>query len=285
MKILIADDSRAMRMILKQTLRQAGYGHAEIVEAEDGRDAAEKIRAAPPHLVLTDWNMPGVTGLQLLQWLQQARYRGVAGVVSSAATAQMRAQATSAGARFVISKPFTPDTFRHVLEEQGFRASAAASGSMAEANTEVASFGAKGVHSALAGAFRREVKVDPGPALAAGPILVARYVGEGGDALVLCDRKLALSLGAALTLLPPGIVQDAMRGAIPSNLEANVHEVFNLLVQVLRDSEGQVPRLASIEPAAALPRAAGRRLDLAISVAGYASGRIALIKLDSALAA
>jgi two-component system chemotaxis response regulator CheY len=71
MKLLIVDDSKAMRMIVARTLRQAGYGGADFREAENGAQALEAIRADKPHLVLCDWNMPQMSGMELLSALNQ----------------------------------------------------------------------------------------------------------------------------------------------------------------------------------------------------------------------
>ena len=72
MKILIADDSRVMRQIVIRTLRQAGFDDHDIVEAEDGADAYAKVGAEKPDLVLSDWNMPNMTGIECLQALRSA---------------------------------------------------------------------------------------------------------------------------------------------------------------------------------------------------------------------
>ena len=70
MKVLIVDDSRAMRMIVKRTLRQAGFSGLHVEEAGNGKEALESIEAGAPDLVLTDWNMPEMTGIELLHALQ-----------------------------------------------------------------------------------------------------------------------------------------------------------------------------------------------------------------------
>ena len=112
MKILIVDDAKAMRMIVRRTLRQAGIEAERIDEAADGKEALEKIQAQPPDLVLCDWNMPGMTGIELLTELRKSGSRVHFGFVTSEGTAQMRQTAQAAGARFLITKPFTPDSFR-----------------------------------------------------------------------------------------------------------------------------------------------------------------------------
>ena len=66
MKILVADDSRVMRQIVIRALRQAGEGGHDIAEAENGRHALEVIAAHRPDLVLSDWNMPEMTGIDFL---------------------------------------------------------------------------------------------------------------------------------------------------------------------------------------------------------------------------
>ena len=62
MKILIADDSKAMRIMLRQCLRQAGYGHAQIVEAASGREAAKKIQQNPILVGSGVWLVLGAAG-------------------------------------------------------------------------------------------------------------------------------------------------------------------------------------------------------------------------------
>lgn len=116
MKILIADDSRVMRSIVSRTLRQAGYDGHELIQAGDGAEALDLVLEHEPDLVLSDWNMPEMNGIDLLQ---QLRAQGVAvpfGFVTSEGSPEMRERAESAGALFLIAKPFTPESFREALE-------------------------------------------------------------------------------------------------------------------------------------------------------------------------
>lgn len=116
MNILIVDDSKAMRMIVLRTLRQAGYGDHDVQEATNGREALEAIQLAPPDLVLTDWNMPEMSGLELVQTITDRELPIKVGMITSQGTAEMRQQAKNAGALFLLSKPFTADSFREALE-------------------------------------------------------------------------------------------------------------------------------------------------------------------------
>jgi len=115
MKILIADDSRVMRQIVLRTLRQAGYGGHDIVEAEDGQDALTKVGEHQPDLVLSDWNMPNKTGIELLRDLRAQGSTVPFGFVTSEGSPEMRELAEQAGAMFLIAKPFTADTFDAAL--------------------------------------------------------------------------------------------------------------------------------------------------------------------------
>jgi two-component system chemotaxis response regulator CheY len=115
MKILIADDSRVMRQIVTRTLRQAGFGDHDLVEAADGKEAVDKTTAEGPDLVISDWNMPELTGIEVLRQLRAAGNDVKFGFVTSECTPEMQQQAEAAGAAFFIVKPFTADRFDEVL--------------------------------------------------------------------------------------------------------------------------------------------------------------------------
>jgi len=115
MKILIADDSRVMRQIVSRTLRQAGFEGHDTVEASNGREALDLALKDSPDLVLSDWNMPEMDGMKFLRELRASGNNAPFGFVTAEGTPEMRAAAESAGALFLITKPFTADTFRDQL--------------------------------------------------------------------------------------------------------------------------------------------------------------------------
>ena len=116
MKILIADDSKVMRQIVTRTLRQAGFSGHDLVEAVDGADAFAKVQSEQPDLVLSDWNMPNMTGIELLDRLRASGSTVDFGFVTSEGSPEMREKAANAGALFLIAKPFTEDTFKEHLD-------------------------------------------------------------------------------------------------------------------------------------------------------------------------
>ena len=115
MKILIADDSRVMRQIVTRTLRQAGFGDHDLVEAADGREALELIISERPDLVISDWNMPEMTGVEVLRNLRASGNDVKFGFVTSECMPEMQQQAEAAGAAFFIVKPFTAERFDEVF--------------------------------------------------------------------------------------------------------------------------------------------------------------------------
>jgi two-component system chemotaxis response regulator CheY len=114
-KILVVDDSRAMRMIVIRTLRQAGFTGHDITEAENGRLGLQAARSIDPDLVLSDWNMPELSGIEFLRALRASGSSTPFCFVTSEGSEEMRTMAEQAGALGVIVKPFTPESFESVL--------------------------------------------------------------------------------------------------------------------------------------------------------------------------
>lgn len=115
MNVLIVDDSRAMRQIVRKTLTQAGFGDVHVTEAVNGRDALAKISEHAPDLILSDWDMPEMDGMGLLRTLRSNAVEISFGFVAAQGSPDMPRKARDAGASFLISKPFSSATFETVL--------------------------------------------------------------------------------------------------------------------------------------------------------------------------
>ena len=115
MRVLIADDSKAMRMIVLRTLRQTGLPVDEVHEAADGAEALAAVAEFGPDLILSDWNMPNMTGIELLTALRSAGNSTRFGFVTSESNPAMREQAIGAGAEFLLVKPFDADRLAEVV--------------------------------------------------------------------------------------------------------------------------------------------------------------------------
>ena len=115
MRVLIVDDSKAMRMIVKRTLKQTSLKGATIEEAADGTEALDMITADCPDLVLSDWNMPEMKGIELLAKVREAGNEVRFGFITSESSAETKQLAEETGANFVITKPFTAETMEATL--------------------------------------------------------------------------------------------------------------------------------------------------------------------------
>lgn len=109
MSILIVDDSPIMRKLVIRSLRQAGYGDHGVIEAEDGFDAIGKVLDERPKVILSDWDMPNMDGLTLVKALRGKEIDVPFGFITSESTDAQESQAMSAGASFMLAKPFTAD--------------------------------------------------------------------------------------------------------------------------------------------------------------------------------
>jgi two-component system chemotaxis response regulator CheY len=119
-KALVVDDSKAVRMILAKTLRGMGY---EVREAANGVEALEIIGAekAAWTLVLSDWNMPEMNGLELLKQLRQDPELAslVVIMVTTETELDQMSIALEAGANEYVMKPFTKDILVEKLQLAG----------------------------------------------------------------------------------------------------------------------------------------------------------------------
>ena len=116
MKILVVDDSRTMRKILRNALQDMGYTAASIIEASDGVEALAKLleHRFKIDIILADWNMPNMDGLKFLKKLQSTKDLRHIPVIMVTGEAQKGrvVEAIHAGARNYIVKPFTRETLR-----------------------------------------------------------------------------------------------------------------------------------------------------------------------------
>ena len=116
MRVLIVDDSKPMRNLVKRTMIRAGYANHAYELAGNGEEAIALFDSFPPDLILADWNMPVMNGLALLEYVKANKPNIKLGFVTSEQTEEMRAKALEAGALFSIGKPFTIEDFQQALE-------------------------------------------------------------------------------------------------------------------------------------------------------------------------
>ncbi len=126
MRILIVDDFSTMRRIVKNLLADLGFTNT--AEAEDGNSALTALRTSAVDFVVTDWNMPGMTGIELLHSIRaddKLKHLPVLMVTAEAKREQI-IEAAQAGVNGYIIKPFTAQTLEEKLGKIFERLGAAA---------------------------------------------------------------------------------------------------------------------------------------------------------------
>jgi two-component system chemotaxis response regulator CheY len=117
MKILVVDDFSTMRRIIKNILRQLGYTNT--VEADDGTTAWELLNKEPVDFIIADWNMPKMTGLELLQRVRGSEEFEDMPFLMVTAEAQQEniIAAVQAKVSNYVVKPFTADALEQKIEK------------------------------------------------------------------------------------------------------------------------------------------------------------------------
>lgn len=115
--ILIVDDSLPMRSVIKRTLKAAGYGNSQFHEAANGKDALELMQNSWIDIVLTDYNMPVMNGLEFVQKLKaEELLKEIPVVVVSTEGNEAKIKTfMDSGAAGYITKPFAPEAIRDLM--------------------------------------------------------------------------------------------------------------------------------------------------------------------------
>jgi two-component system, chemotaxis family, chemotaxis protein CheY len=117
--ILVVDDSCTIRAVLDRTLKMTGLPIDEVIEAANGNEALEKLKERWVDIVFTDINMPGMSGLDLVDAMNNdAEMREIpVVVVSTEGSATRIEELRRKGVRGYLRKPFTPESIRDIITE------------------------------------------------------------------------------------------------------------------------------------------------------------------------
>ncbi len=117
-KILLVEDTATMRKMEAKILNQVGFSN--IIEVGDGREAIAKLESEKDiDLVISDWSMPNMDGLELLQWMRSHdKFKKIPFLMATGhGDKKYVAKALESGANGVVAKPFTPDDLKSAMEE------------------------------------------------------------------------------------------------------------------------------------------------------------------------
>ncbi len=115
--ILIVDDSLPMRSVIKRTLKTAGYAGSKFHDAANGKEALDLLKNRWIDMVMTDYNMPVMNGLELILAIKKEEILKDIPVVviSTEGNAAKIKEFMDSGAAGYITKPFTPETIRDLI--------------------------------------------------------------------------------------------------------------------------------------------------------------------------
>ena len=115
--VLVVDDSRSMRSVIKKSVKASGFKVGEVFDAANGKEALSVLKEAWLDLVITDYNMPDMNGMELLDEMKKDEVlKAIPVVVITTEGSQERVdEFMQKGASGYIKKPFTPEEIRQAL--------------------------------------------------------------------------------------------------------------------------------------------------------------------------
>jgi two-component system chemotaxis response regulator CheY len=115
MNILVVDGSATMRMIVIKSLRQAGFEAATVTEASGAKEALQKLAAGGVDILLSDVNMPEITGIELVKVVRAKMPALPIVMITTESSPEMKQNMLAAGANGIITKPFPPEELAKVI--------------------------------------------------------------------------------------------------------------------------------------------------------------------------
>lgn len=275
MTILVVDDSYTMRMLLRRDLRMAGWD--AVTDVPDGRAALDALSTADVELVLADWNMPDLGGLELIEEMRRRGVDAKVGFVTCEASPQLKSQALQAGAEFLLTKPATPDALDwHVRQALGFTVPSTAPAVRGAERT---------LQEVLSGLFQRDVAVSLAPPPdPKNPRAVAWYRTERSEepaCVAVADLALAASFGCALARVPARRAEEwTAAHVLTGAVEESFTEVANVMTIFVSTDERHVFQgVTYLGEGAPVDRQAGPyswRSSWTIDVEGYRPGALGI---------
>lgn len=116
LRVLLVDDSATMRKMMTCTLNQVGLDVGEVIEAGDGAEALTTLARSTVDVVMCDWNMPRMNGLDFVVAARAQGHMLPIVMVTTESGEERIQQAKSAGANAFVTKPFTPERLAEALQ-------------------------------------------------------------------------------------------------------------------------------------------------------------------------
>ncbi|OHC28218.1 MAG: hypothetical protein A2Y50_09475 [Pseudomonadales bacterium RIFCSPLOWO2_12_59_9] len=300
MRFLIVDDSRAVQTIIRRILEKIGYRDIELKTALNGDEALATLETWKPDLILTDWHMPGMTGLELLQTIRQLGMHDIkVGFVTTESSARHIEEAVRNGAAFVVTKPFNTEILTQAVLSvlQDADSLEGAIETAAEPNTSSVKTATASPTSAaeiarllsLSSIICKVESIEPVPIDRIKlPYVFGVYSSAGSkavDAVCLMDLNAAAMIGGALSNLSAAEVKTAISSlTLNRDIFENSKSFLSDLAEMISRSGEKRLALSSchlvqkpFEKLYELMRNNYGRADFSISFAAYGDGFITIL--------
>jgi len=302
LKFLVVDDSRAIQAIIRRAILKCGYEPVEVKTALDGEQALDIIEAFVPDLVITDWHMPKVSGLEMVQALRQMGHKTIrVGFVTTEKTPALLDQAVSNGAMFILHKPFddaelaaavvssVKDLAKHLVPDP-----------VVVQKKDVEPVKEASLHKQLQATLGnipfRLIARDPMTAEKLPPNnLLGLYVGTGLKGVyaigVMDGNAVCMVGGGASRKLPPEVRAAMECGQPDDTMLTKANDFMRAVAQCLSETADPGPVAVSLAKASIVKNTfaklaevltqTGRRSDFRISIPGYGEGRMAFFVMTA----
>lgn len=294
-RVLVVDDSRAIQAIIKRILETGDMEPVQIRMASNGAEALDQVDSFKPDLVLSDWHMPGVTGIEMLQALRQMGHTKMAvGFVTTETAQDCLIQARSNGAAFIVHKPFEDRELRNAVvqclrgETAPTPAPVAAGPTRPAAVESVAQLQQLLFMHLGTRSYELNKQFEEAPWVEQCPQLVALYSSagrKGAYALGLLDAAAVCLIGGMAAGHPPDEIRKAITRSQPSQAHVEHAKRFMLALagQLRKRTSTDIPAFnaakLSSQPfdklAAVIERNNGRS-DFELRLPGLGEGRISI---------
>ncbi len=299
MKILIVDDSRAMQTIVRRGIEKLGYDDIEIRSASNGFEALDIIRVWEPRLMLCDWHMPEMSGLELLHALNREMLSVQTGFVTTETSEERKQEAFAAGAKFFVQKPFDYETL-HEAVLPIFQGSIEGEKALEHHQPEkddinnIALPDLETLTNILSQLSKIELSIKPTGKMALTeshfPCLIGLFEDLDNKtvrAVAIMDLNATCILGACVTRISEEKVHEAiLQKAVPKPFIANCQKIMCAFSTALYDKELFKPlqlrsinimrrKVSSIDKLLSKPEE--ERIDIQVTVENYDTGKLTLI--------
>lgn len=309
LRFLIVDDSRAIQAIIARALQQCRYQPLEIQTASDGRMGLEALQTFSPDLVITDWHMPHMSGLEMVQTMRQLGHLKLrVGFVTTERTESMLNEAIRNGAMFILHKPFDDTELvavvtaavNDLVAELAPQPAPPAAPSPTEAAVEslatlvTVPAISEVLNSTLGAIPYRLVTTDPmAPDNLTPNLLLGLYAAsnrKGVHVIGLLDAHAVCMIGGGALRTQPAMVRTAMGQEMPPQAFIDgAHKFLSACAGCLAASvpagatvtlsKGSIVRCSFAKLQEVLV-AQGERADFRIAIPGYGQGRIAFFLME-----